>query len=119
MSDANSERARISAILNSSEASGRDELARHLAFNTAQTADDAIALLKVSNKSSATSAAAAPVAAAAPDYQQFFAALMAQVNPTVPVGVTGAVAAEKTTEQKALEQAYAYAASIGQLAVKA
>lgn len=39
--------ARIQAILTSSEATGREAMAQHLAFSTAHSAEDAIALLKV------------------------------------------------------------------------
>jgi len=44
------ERARISAILEHPEAAGRDALARHLAFKTAMSAEDAGAMLAVSEK---------------------------------------------------------------------
>jgi signal peptide peptidase SppA len=48
--------ARIEAILSCDEAAGRDALARHLAFKTKMSADDAKALLAVSPKESAAPA---------------------------------------------------------------
>ena len=47
---ATAERTRIGAILSGEEAKGRGELARHLAFNTEMSADDARALLAKSPK---------------------------------------------------------------------
>lgn len=51
------ERARVKGILGHEEASGRDQLAQHLAFNTGSTVDDAVAMLKVSPKAAATTGA--------------------------------------------------------------
>lgn len=45
--------ARIQAILTSDEAKGRESMAQHLAFATAHSAEDAIALLKVAPKGGA------------------------------------------------------------------
>lgn len=47
------EKDRVKAILNSDEAKGRDELARHFALETDMTADAAIAAMKVSPKAAA------------------------------------------------------------------
>lgn len=58
--DASSERARIAAIVGSEEAKGRTEMANHLAFQTAMTADEAKKLLALSPKA----AAETPLAAA-------------------------------------------------------
>jgi hypothetical protein len=44
--------ARIQAILTSAEAKGREAMAQHLAFTTAHSAEDAIALLKVAPQAS-------------------------------------------------------------------
>jgi ClpP class serine protease len=54
------ERARISAILASDEAKGRETLAQHLAFNTATTPDDAKAMLTAAPIASPQSQSAAP-----------------------------------------------------------
>lgn len=67
------ERTRVAAILNCEDASGRDELARHLAFDTAMSADDAKKLLAKSPKQ---------VAAAAPT-DRLGAAMTALGNPDV------------------------------------
>lgn len=53
------ERARMSAILGHAEAAGRDELAKHLAFNTDMSAEAAAAVLAVSPKVAAPAAPAA------------------------------------------------------------
>ena len=45
--------ARIKAILSSDEAKGREAMASHLAYDTEQDADAAVALLKVAPKASA------------------------------------------------------------------
>lgn len=59
------ERARIQAILTHAEATGRGELANHLAFNTDMTAEQAQALLAVAPRATAAAPAAAnPLAAA-------------------------------------------------------
>lgn len=58
---ATTERARISAILASEEAKGREGLAQHIAFNTAMSTDDAKAMLTASPVTAAA-APAAPVA---------------------------------------------------------
>lgn len=49
------ERARISGILNSEEAKGRESLARHFAENTDMTVEAAVAALKTAPKAEATS----------------------------------------------------------------
>lgn len=60
-----SERARIQAILSSPEADGRGKLAQHLAFNTTQSAADAVALLALAGRDTPAAAAPAdPLAAA-------------------------------------------------------
>jgi len=46
--DAVAERARIGAIINAPEASGREKLANHLAFETTMSAEQAVAVLKAS-----------------------------------------------------------------------
>lgn len=67
------ERERIGAILNHAEASGRETLARHLAFHTALTPADAAAMLAASPKAEAPAApkrdlsASVPNPAVAPD----------------------------------------------------
>ena len=50
---AKAERKRISAILQSKHAKGRGKLAKHLAFNTAMSAKDAVAALEASPQASA------------------------------------------------------------------
>lgn len=55
---ATAERARISAIMGSDEAKGRDKLANHLAFKTSMSVDDAKTMLSAAGLESA---AAAPV----------------------------------------------------------
>ena len=57
-----SERARIQAILSSPEADGRGKLAQHLAFNTTQSAADAVALLALAGACEAPSDEPAPAA---------------------------------------------------------
>jgi signal peptide peptidase SppA len=52
---AKAERERVKAILGSDEASGRDELARHLAFDGDLTAEQAVAMLGKAPKASAAS----------------------------------------------------------------
>jgi len=51
-------KARISTILSAKEAAGRDELARHLAFNTDMAAVDAVATLAAAPKASAPASGA-------------------------------------------------------------
>lgn len=53
------ERARIKSILTHAEASGREQLAQHLAFSTDQSVDAATALLAVSPKAAAAQAKSA------------------------------------------------------------
>jgi signal peptide peptidase SppA len=72
------ERARISAILTHAEAEGRAKLANHLAFKTAHSVDDAVALLAAADK-------AAPAAPGNP-----LAEAMAGIpNPKVGAGSAG------------------------------
>lgn len=66
------ERARIKGILASDEAAGRDDLAKHLAFDTDSTVDAAVAMLKV-----------APKAAAANGFEQLNATMKAEGNANV------------------------------------
>lgn len=68
------ERARISAILDSDEAEGRETLARHFAFNTDMAPEAAVAALNVSEKK---------VPAAPQSQGEGFAAAMANGNPEV------------------------------------
>lgn len=50
------ERERISAIVNSDEAEGREDLAKHFAYNTEMSPDDAVAALKAAPKAAAQEA---------------------------------------------------------------
>ena len=75
--------ARISAILTSPEAVGREKTAQHLAFASGMSAVDAVAMLSTID---IASKAAAPVAAAAPvvvSANTAFEAAMASGNPEV------------------------------------
>lgn len=96
------ERARIGAILNHDEAKGRDDLAKHFAFDTAMTAEAAVAALAKAPK------AAAP-APAKPDAGAQHLANQAQIEAGLqPVessaiatvsAATPAAAVEKTDEE--------------------
>ncbi len=55
------ERARVSGILTHAEAEGRADMAKHLAFGTSMSVDEAVALLKVAPKAEAAKPAAAAV----------------------------------------------------------
>lgn len=78
------EQKRIGAITTHAEATGREKLANHLAFNTSMSAEDATALLAVSPKG-----AEAPVepekTAEAPPVNRLAAALEGEANKTVGV----------------------------------
>lgn len=74
---------RIKAILDAPEAKGREAMAKHLAFDTDQTAEAAIALLKVAPE------AAAP-AAPAPDATAYAAERQAAAPLAAPGGSAGA-----------------------------
>lgn len=57
-----SERARISAILSSDEAKGREQLANHIAFSTTMSAEEAVGMLAAAPVAQVVAVAAAPVA---------------------------------------------------------
>ena len=69
-SGAEAERARVSAILDSEEAKGRDPLARHFAFKTSMDAESARAALAASAVAPATAAPLSPLAAVMADLRQ-------------------------------------------------
>ncbi len=104
-----SERARIQAILSSPEADGRGKLAQHLAFNTTQTAADAVALLALAGRD----APAAPAAAAAP-VDPLVAAMRQAGTPGVSPEGPGATETADTPEAKAKAAADFMLASFAQ-----
>lgn len=75
------ERTRISAILGCEEADGREALAKHLAFNTSMSLDDAKGMLAAAEKKSASAPAAEPASDAAA--ATFRAAMDKTPNPQV------------------------------------
>ena len=81
--------ARIGAILSSEEATGREALARHFAFDTQMSADDAVAALKVAPKTQA----AAPVVETE-EGKTFSQAMDESPNPDVGANAAAAEAAE-------------------------
>lgn len=80
------ERTRMSAILGSAEAKGRESLAQHLAFNTSMSAEDAVATLakasveQVSSSSRLDGNVPAPVVSSDPPPQEQGAGLAAAVQ---------------------------------------
>lgn len=85
---AKNEQARISGILDCEEAQGRESLARHFAFGTSMSAEDAKKALMASPKAAAAAPAEdepAPAAAAHPGAGRLAAALDEQANKTVGV----------------------------------
>lgn len=116
------ERTRISAILTSPEAVGREATAQHFALNTGYSADEVIATLKTIPKA----AAAAPVATTPPTTEKteassqdalttkmtaFFDAIMSASSPKTTTGFDGGEKTEKTAEDKEMDWAEAYAKS--------
>jgi ClpP class serine protease len=76
------ERQRIGAIVGSEQAKGREQLAAHLAFNTAMTSADAIKVLEASPKQAVAAAPAAPAGAKPPE-NLLAAAMVGVKNPDV------------------------------------
>jgi len=94
------ERARIKGILASDEAAGRDDLAKHLAFDTDSTVDAAVAMLKVAPKA----------AAAATGFEKLDAAMKAEGNANVGADSDNG---EKSEDEKSYEALMAGARAVG------
>lgn len=87
------ERKRIAAILNAEASQGRDDLARHLAFDTDTTAEAAIALLDKAPKAAEQKHAGG--------FQSLDEAMRAAGNPGVGAGATGAAGGDENDDLKA------------------
>lgn len=85
---------RIKAITGSEEAKGRTALAEHLAFNTRMTADEAVAMLKVSAKETAE--------APAPKTSALEAAMAAEGSPALKNPAPAPVKAKPVIDTQAI-----------------
>lgn len=87
------ERTRIGAILKADASQGREDLARHLAFDTDTTAEAAIALLDKAPKAAEQKHAGG--------FQSLDDAMRAAGNPGVGAGATGAAGGDENDDLKA------------------